>query len=212
MFNITNEHSSKPTAEKLKDHNTNMTSDEMPVKEFSKNMASYEMPVKHNKQQFQYNTPAKNDHEMMQFKNTGSFLSPTTKQLMQSIEKVSNSVQVLYDQEELKAKHKNILLSVDHILGHDLVKEDLCGATFVTELDKKVQEVKEQFTKLILSICGYQYGKDGELTFPSFENKKNGNILIRDSRVFWVKSVPIAYDLIRKRMLNILLRPMCKLT
>jgi hypothetical protein len=91
---------------------------------------------------------------------------------MQSIEKASNSVQVLYNQEELKAICKNILLSVDHILGHDLVKEDPCAATFVTELDRKVQEVKEQFTKLILSICGYRHGKDGELTFPSFENKK----------------------------------------
>jgi hypothetical protein len=26
---------------------------------------------------------------------------------------------------------------------------------------------------------------------------KNGNILIRDSRVFWVKTVPIAYELIK---------------
>ena len=109
---------------------------------------------------------------MMQFKNTGLFLSPTTKQLMQSIEKTSNSVQVLYNQEELKATHKNILLSVDHILGHDLVKEDPHAATFVTELDRKVQELKEQFTKSILSICGSRHGKDGELTFPSFENKK----------------------------------------
>jgi hypothetical protein len=132
-----------------------MTSDEMLVKEFSKNMASYETPVKHNKQRFQYSTAAKNDHEMMQFKNTGLFLSPTTKQFMQSIEKASNSVQVLYNQEELKATRKNILLSVDLILGHDLVKEDPRAATFVTELDRKVQEVKEQFTKSILSIRGY---------------------------------------------------------
>jgi hypothetical protein len=42
----------------------------------------------------------------------------------------------------------------------------------VTELDRKVQELKEQFTKSILSIHGSWHGKDGELTFPSFENKK----------------------------------------
>ncbi len=47
MFNITNDHSSKPTTKK-KDHNKNMTSDEMPVKEFSTNMTSYETPVKNN--------------------------------------------------------------------------------------------------------------------------------------------------------------------
>ena len=64
MFNITNDHSSKPTAEKLKDHNKNMTSDEMPVKEFRKNMTSYEMPMK-NKYLFEYNTPAKNGHELI---------------------------------------------------------------------------------------------------------------------------------------------------
>jgi hypothetical protein len=73
---------------------------------------------------------------------------------MHSIEKASYSVQVVYNQEELKATPKNILLSDDHILGHDLVMEDLHAAAFVTELDRKVQELKEQFTKPILSICG----------------------------------------------------------
>jgi hypothetical protein len=90
---------------------------------------------------------------------------------MQSIEKASNSVQVVYNREELKATRKNILLSVDHILGHDLVMEDPRAAAFVTELDRKVQELKEQFTKSILSIRGSRHGKNGELTFPSFENK-----------------------------------------
>jgi hypothetical protein len=91
---------------------------------------------------------------------------------MQSIEKTSNSLQVVYNQEELKATHKNILLSVDHILGHDLVMEDPRAAAFVTELDRKVQELKEQFTESTLSICGSRHGKGGELIFPLFENKK----------------------------------------
>jgi hypothetical protein len=52
------------------------------------------------------------------------------------------------------------------------VIEDPRAAAFVTELDRKVQELKEQFTKSILTICGSGHGKDGELTFPSFENKK----------------------------------------
>jgi hypothetical protein len=50
--------------------------------------------------------------------------------------------------------------------------EDPRAAAFMTELDRKVQELKEEFTKSILSIWGSQHGKDGELTFPSFENKK----------------------------------------
>jgi hypothetical protein len=52
------------------------------------------------------------------------------------------------------------------------VMEDPRAAAFVTELDRKVQELKEQFTKSILSIRGSRHGKNGELTFPSFENKK----------------------------------------
>jgi hypothetical protein len=91
---------------------------------------------------------------------------------MQSIEKASNSVQVVYDRHELKATRKNIIQSVDHILGHDLVMEDPRAVAFVTELDRKVQELKEEFTKSILSISGSRHGKDGELTFPSFDNKK----------------------------------------
>ncbi len=62
---------------------------------------------------------------------------------MQSIKKATNSVQVVYNREELKATRKNILLSVDHILGHDLGMEDPRAAAFVTEFDRKVQELKE---------------------------------------------------------------------
>jgi hypothetical protein len=68
---------------------------------------------------------------------------------MQSIEKVSNFVQVVFNREQLKATRKNILLSVDSILGHDFVMEDPCAAAFVTQLDRKVQELKEEFTKSI---------------------------------------------------------------
>jgi hypothetical protein len=65
---------------------------------------------------------------------------------MQSIEKAFNSAQVVYNRHELKATHKNIIQSVDHILGHDLVMEDPRGAPFVTDLDRKVQELKDEFT------------------------------------------------------------------
>ncbi len=50
IFNINNDHSSEPLAEKLKDLNNNTTSDEMPVKK---------------KQLFEYKTPSKNDNELI---------------------------------------------------------------------------------------------------------------------------------------------------
>ncbi len=157
MFNINNDHSSEPLAEILKDLNNNTTSDETPVKK---------------KHLFEYETPSKNDNELIWFQDTELFLSPTTKQFMQSIEKASNSVQVVYNRHELKATRKNVIQSVDHILGHDLVMEDPCAAVFVTELDRKDQELKEEFTKCILSISGSRHGQDDELSFPSFDNKK----------------------------------------
>jgi hypothetical protein len=83
--------------------------------------------------------PPKNDNELIRFQDTGLFLIPTTKQFMRSIEKASNSVQVVYDRHELKATHKNIIQSVDPILGYILVMEDPRTAAFVTELDRKVQ-------------------------------------------------------------------------
>jgi hypothetical protein len=49
--------------------------------------------------------------------------------------------------------------------------KDPCAAAFVTELDRKVQKLKEEFTKSISSISGSRHGKDGELTFPSSNNK-----------------------------------------
>jgi hypothetical protein len=120
---------------------------------------------------FQYKTPTKDDNELIRFKITVLFLSPTTKQFMRSIKKVSNSVQVVYNKNQLKATCKNIIRTIDHILGHDLVMEDPRATAFVTELDRKVQGLKEEFTKSILLIDGARNEKDGELTFPAFNNK-----------------------------------------
>ncbi len=82
IFNINDDHSSEPLAEILKDLNNNTTSDETPV-------------IK--KQLFEYETPSKNDNELIRFQDTGLFLSLTTKQFMQSIENPSYSVQVAYN-------------------------------------------------------------------------------------------------------------------
>jgi hypothetical protein len=65
-----------------------------------------------------------------------------------------------------------------------MVMEDPSAAAFVTELDRKVQELMEEFTKSILSISGSRNGKDGELTFPSFHNKK-WKYINKRFKVFW---------------------------
>ncbi len=73
----------------------------------------------------------------------------------------------------MKAARKNILQSVDHILSHDLVMvENPHAAAFVAKLERKVQEIKEEFTKSVHSITGTMNGNDGELTYPSFQSRK----------------------------------------
>jgi hypothetical protein len=71
----------------------------------------------------------------------------------------------------LKAACKNILQFVDHVLGHDLVKENPQAGAFVAEFKRKVQEIKEEFTKSVHSITGTMHGNDGELTFPAFQSR-----------------------------------------
>jgi hypothetical protein len=46
------------------------------------------------------------------------------------------------------------------------------AAAFVVEMERKVQEIKEDFTKTIHSITSTMNGNDGELTFPSCESRK----------------------------------------
>jgi hypothetical protein len=91
---------------------------------------------------------------------------------MRSMEKAASSVQVVYSKTELKETCKNIIQCVDHILGHDLVMEEPHIAAYVTELERKAQDLKEAFTKCIHSITGSMIGNDDELTYPSFKNKK----------------------------------------
>ena len=128
------------------------------------------------KQLFQYDTPLKPSNDLLIFKNTQTFLSPTTKEFQRSIDKAASSVKVIYNTNELKAARKNILQSVDHILGHDLVQENPQAAAFVAELERKVQEIKEEFTKSIYSITGTMHGNEGELMFPAFKSRKRKNV------------------------------------
>jgi hypothetical protein len=50
--------------------------------------------------------------------------------------------------------------------------ENPLAAEFVAELETKVQEIKEQFTKTVHSISGKMQGNEGELIFPAFERTK----------------------------------------
>ena len=76
----------------------------------------------------------------------------------------------------MKATRKNILQSVDHILSHNLVMENPDATAFVAKLERKVQEIKEEFTKSVHSITGTVNGNDGELTYPSFKSRKRKHV------------------------------------
>jgi hypothetical protein len=78
----------------------------------------------------------------------------------------------VYDKDSLRDTHKNIIHSIDHILNHDLTKEDSRATEFVTAMERQIQNLKEEFTQNFLSITGTTNGKDDELTFPSFRNKQ----------------------------------------
>ena len=139
------------------------------------NSGNDDTPMK-KRQLFEYETPLKPSNDLLIFKNTQTFLSPTTKEFQRSIDKAASSAKVIYNRNELKAARKNILQSVDHILGHDLVQENPQAAAFVAELERKVQEIKEEFTKSIYSITGTMHGNEGELMFPAFQSRKQKNL------------------------------------
>ncbi len=91
---------------------------------------------------------------MRQCQENSLFLSPTTKKLHNSIDKASNSTQTLHTTNSLREARKNIIASVDHILQHDFIRENLIAAEFVSTLEKEVQNIKEHFNKKIMSIMG----------------------------------------------------------
>ena len=128
------------------------------------------------KQLFEYETPLKSSNELHIFNNTQTFLSPTTKELQNSMEKAASSVMVVYNTDTLKSTRKNIIESVDHILGNDLVQENPQIAAFVTELERKVQEIKEEFTKSVHAVTGTIQGNECELTFPAFQSRKRKDV------------------------------------
>ncbi len=69
-----------------------------------------------------------------------------------SIEKASKDTQVVYTTNRLREARKNIIVSVDHILQHDLVRENPLMAEFVSHMEREMQHIKECFNTTVLSI------------------------------------------------------------
>ncbi len=65
---------------------------------------------------------------------------------------------------------------MDHILNHDLVCENPAAATLVGTIERSIQEIIEEFNKVVLSIIGSNIGKDDEMFFPSYKNKKKKQV------------------------------------
>ncbi len=66
---------------------------------------------------------------------------------------------------------KIIIKSIDHIINHDLVCENPAAAKFVAEVKRKMQAIKEDFNKEVISSIGSKIGKDNKLCFQSYKNK-----------------------------------------
>jgi hypothetical protein len=90
--------------------------------------------------------------EINRYKANSLYLSPTTKNLHDSLEKASIKSQQLYTTKSLRETRINIVQSIDHILNHDLVWEDPLAARFVSEMDREMQDIKEWFNTQILSL------------------------------------------------------------
>ncbi len=111
-----------------------------------------------------------------QLKDTGLFLSPATEKFHKSIDKATKLSAVVYNSETLKEVQKNIIQSMDHILNHNLLRENPAAAAFVGTIERSMQEIKEEFNKVVLSIIRSNIGKDNEVSFPSYNNKKKKQV------------------------------------
>ncbi len=117
-------------------------------------------------------TPDPLQHSVSRFKDTGFNSIAMNKKIQESIEKATKLTEVEYNSPTLKEVQRNIIQSIDHILNHDLVCEHPAAANSVGTVERNMQEIKEEFNKVVLSICGSNIGKDNDVCFPSHKNKK----------------------------------------
>ncbi len=74
--------------------------------------------------------------EINRYKDNSLYLFPTIKKLHDSLDKASIKSQQLYTTKSLRETRKHIIQSIDHILNHDLVREDPLAARFVSEMER----------------------------------------------------------------------------
>jgi hypothetical protein len=110
--------------------------------------------------------------DLLRFTDTHKYLSPSTKELHNSIEKAKEKSSIVYTATNLRLVRKNIIESIDHILNHDLVLVNPKIAQYVNDLERKIHSIKEDFTKDIMSIVGQHIGNENEVTYASFDNKE----------------------------------------
>ena len=96
--------------------------------------------------------------EMRQCQGNSLFLSPTARKLHDSTEKASKDTQILCTTKSLREARKNIIASVDHILQHDLVRENPIAAEFISTMEKEMQNIKEPFNTKMMSILRSKIG------------------------------------------------------
>ena len=111
-------------------------------------------------------------HNLLRFTDTHTFLSPSTKELHNSLEKAKQKSSIVYTSTNLRTVRKNVIESIDHILNHDLVLVNPKIAQYVNVIERQIQSIKEDFTKEIKSIVGQHIGNDNEVTYASFNNKE----------------------------------------
>jgi hypothetical protein len=59
---------------------------------------------------------------------------------------------MIYNTNDLILTRKNIIHDVDHILNHDLVKENTQAAAFVYELEKKYKRLKRNLQNQYIQL------------------------------------------------------------
>jgi hypothetical protein len=120
--------------------------------------------------------------EINRYKDDSLFISPTTKKLHDSLEKASIKSQQLYTTKSLRETRKNIIQSIDHILNHDLVQEDPLAVRFVSEMERKMQNIlkKGSIPKFCLFLVQELVNIRSYVFHPSTIRRER--LLIKDSR------------------------------
>jgi hypothetical protein len=158
--------------------NNQGTDDVSPTSNFLKvaeNNVIFETP-QNPPQKILFETPDPLQQSLSWFKDTGLFLSPPSEKFHESIEKTTKLSEVVYDSRKLKEVQKNIIQSINHILNHDLVCKHPAAANFVGMVERNMQEIKEEFNMVILSIFGSNIGKGNKVCFPLYKNKKKTQV------------------------------------